>query len=95
MKPAGSTAYAGGGVGSIAGLAANIVVQPHFVVALLLVVVVTGVGFLVGWMLEQKSDCGHHYWSTACVHLKHDECRLTCKFCATACVCGCHWKPAG
>ena len=31
-----------------------------------------------------------HYWSTACIHDRHDECRRTCKFCDQPCRCSCH-----
>lgn len=34
---------------------------------------------------------GHHdYLSTACLHLIHNRCRLTCKFCKEPCKCPCH-----
>lgn len=32
----------------------------------------------------------HAYLSTACQHLKHEQCRQTCKFCESACLCICH-----
>ncbi len=32
----------------------------------------------------------HRYRSTACLHEQHGECRKTCKFCKTMCVCSCH-----
>lgn len=34
----------------------------------------------------------HHYVSTACHHMLHDQCRLTCKYCPTPnpCKCPCH-----
>lgn len=35
-----------------------------------------------------------HYFSTACLHLKHGECRGTCKFCSRPCGCECHRSPA-
>lgn len=38
----------------------------------------------------------HWYLSTACHHLLHDKCRLTCKFCpepCSSCVCACHQSP--
>lgn len=35
----------------------------------------------------------HGYLSTACEHELHDRCRLTCKFCSTACYCSCHGHP--
>lgn len=35
-----------------------------------------------------------HYYSTACLHLKHGECRGTCKFCRRPCGCECHKTPA-
>jgi uncharacterized protein YegP (UPF0339 family) len=31
-----------------------------------------------------------HYTSTYCIHLLHDQCRLTCKHCASQCLCKCH-----
>lgn len=37
-------------------------------------------------------DNGHRYLSTGCLHLKHTQCRLTCKFCPARCVCDCHRK---
>lgn len=33
----------------------------------------------------------HAYLSTACYHLKHEECRVTCKYCPEQCMCRCHW----
>jgi len=38
----------------------------------------------------------HPYTSTACGHGLHDRCRLSCKFCASPCMCQCHRtaKPA-
>lgn len=35
-----------------------------------------------------------HYYSTACLHLKHGECKGTCKFCSRPCGCECHKSPA-
>lgn len=35
----------------------------------------------------------HAYLSTACVHGRHGDCRLTCKFCPAGCRCVCH-QPA-
>ena len=35
----------------------------------------------------------HWYLSTACHHLLHDKCRLTCKFCPEPCSCTCHQSP--
>jgi hypothetical protein len=32
----------------------------------------------------------HPYTSTACQHALHDRCRLSCKFCASPCMCPCH-----
>ena len=32
----------------------------------------------------------HVYTSTACQHEFHGECRITCKFCDTPCICPCH-----
>jgi DNA-binding XRE family transcriptional regulator len=31
-----------------------------------------------------------HYWSTYCIHLRHPDCRLTCKMCDAPCRCPCH-----
>lgn len=31
-----------------------------------------------------------HYLSTACLHGKHGECRLVCKYCKAPCRCNCH-----
>jgi hypothetical protein len=40
---------------------------------------------------DKRTSVGaeHRYVSTACQHGKHERCRLACKFCGTACVCGC------
>lgn len=35
----------------------------------------------------------HWYLSTACHHLRHDKCRMTCKFCPEPCSCMCHQAP--
>lgn len=35
-----------------------------------------------------------HYYSTACLHLKHGECRGSCQFCSRPCGCECHKSPA-
>lgn len=32
----------------------------------------------------------HLYTSTACQHQLHGQCRKTCKYCSTACLCPCH-----
>jgi hypothetical protein len=32
----------------------------------------------------------HQYISTACLHCRHDECRRSCKFCKSPCLCSCH-----
>jgi hypothetical protein len=32
----------------------------------------------------------HYYFSTACLHAKHQACRQTCKFCHEPCRCECH-----
>lgn len=32
----------------------------------------------------------HQYLSTACLHGRHDDCRLTCKWCPAPCLCDCH-----
>jgi DNA-binding CsgD family transcriptional regulator len=34
----------------------------------------------------------HAYRSTACYHERHDDCRLTCKFCTQPCNCPCHTR---
>lgn len=40
-------------------------------------------------------DTGDHmYLSTACLHVKHTQCRRRCKFCEVACVCICHAMSA-
>ena len=31
-----------------------------------------------------------HYYSTYCIHGRHDECRRTCKTCTAPCLCPCH-----
>ena len=31
-----------------------------------------------------------YHLSTSCYYGHHDQCRLTCKACPTACLCGCH-----
>lgn len=31
-----------------------------------------------------------HYWSTYCIHGRHNECRRTCKTCEAPCRCECH-----
>jgi len=36
-----------------------------------------------------------HYWSTYCIHDRHDECRLTCKTCKAPCLCTCHQSGKG
>lgn len=36
-----------------------------------------------------------HYFSTYCIHGLHDDCRLTCKTCAKACLCTCHEPSTG
>lgn len=35
------------------------------------------------------------YLSTACLHHRHKECRLTCKWCPAKCVCACHAEEPG
>jgi hypothetical protein len=32
----------------------------------------------------------HSYFSTACQHGRHGDCRLTCKWCDEPCRCACH-----
>lgn len=32
----------------------------------------------------------HRYFSTACLHERHDDCRMVCKFCPSPCRCDCH-----
>lgn len=34
-----------------------------------------------------------HYYSTACVHLKHDKCKGKCGYCGRPCNCSCHTGP--
>lgn len=39
-----------------------------------------------------------HYYSTACLHTKHDRCPGQCEFCTRSCMCSCHTAeptPAG
>lgn len=36
------------------------------------------------------SDTIHIYFSTACLHGAHADCRRACKFCGEACICNCH-----
>ncbi len=38
----------------------------------------------------QEIGIVHLYTSTACLHLKHGECRKKCKFCVALCGCACH-----
>jgi hypothetical protein len=48
--------------------------------------------------MEPQFDSGYvtfeerwpHYYSTYCIHQHHDNCRLTCKVCASRCRCSCH-----
>lgn len=35
-----------------------------------------------------------HYYSTACLHRKHDRCPLQCEYCMRTCMCSCHISPA-
>lgn len=37
----------------------------------------------------------HHYMATGCLHGLHGDCRRTCKFCGTLCVCRCHRPRPG
>lgn len=37
----------------------------------------------------------HRYISTACLHGRHGECRLQCKFCEARCECECHKARSG
>jgi len=39
---------------------------------------------------EEHAKAPHAYVSTACTHLRHEQCRRTCKFCGTPCQCPCH-----
>jgi hypothetical protein len=32
----------------------------------------------------------HRYFSTACLHEQHKDCRMVCKFCPSPCRCDCH-----
>lgn len=32
----------------------------------------------------------HWYISTACYHMEHGLCRMTCKYCEASCQCECH-----
>lgn len=94
MRPAGNHAFAGAAIAAASAVAANIVVQPPLLAAVGLVVIFTGVAFLVCWMLEQRPGCGHHFWSAACVALQHDQCTDRCRCCGERCTCGCHWQAA-
>lgn len=31
-----------------------------------------------------------HYYSTHCLHHKHEECKVTCRHCPERCKCHCH-----
>lgn len=39
--------------------------------------------------IAKSAMTSHDYLSTACLHDKHSECRLACKFCPAACACDC------
>lgn len=39
---------------------------------------------------EEQRTMPHAYISTACQHLRHQECRRECKFCSATCQCPCH-----
>lgn len=39
---------------------------------------------------EMAPVIDHKYLSTACHHVRHDLCRLVCKFCEVPCMCPCH-----
>lgn len=51
------------------------------------------------WARERSTDApltgrhAHAYQSTACAHFRHSDCRLTCKWCRTSCLCECHDFP--
>lgn len=34
----------------------------------------------------------HYYLATACLHGLHPQCRSTCKFCGSGCICPCHHR---
>jgi len=42
---------------------------------------------------QGETTMRHVYTSTACQHLLHAVCRLSCKFCKEACRCACHAPP--
>lgn len=44
------------------------------------------------FLMQVDTKFGHGYLSTACFHEQHLECNLECNFCATPCLCQCHWK---
>lgn len=31
-----------------------------------------------------------HYYSSACLHREHGECRRVCRWCGDECACACH-----
>lgn len=43
-------------------------------------------------LLSAPTMALHRYYSTACHHGKHEECRQHCKFCEDNCRCACHVK---
>lgn len=48
------------------------------------------VGGVTEVIYEPPATYVHSYTSTACQHQLHAACRRLCKFCDTACRCGCH-----
>lgn len=36
-----------------------------------------------------------HYFSTSCIHEKHEECARTCSICGSPCQCSCHGEERG
>jgi hypothetical protein len=52
-------------------------------------------GRVVGELTVEALAQVAHYYSTACLHQLHDQCRLTCKTCGDPCRCACHLKETG
>ena len=42
------------------------------------------------WKMSEEDDTEHIYFSTWCLHKKHDKCKRSCKSCASPCTCVCH-----
>lgn len=43
-------------------------------------------------IIESAEDIGteHTFWSVSCRHKVHEQCRVTCAYCHTLCICDCH-----